>query len=79
MFLTKVCGGKPFGTVQKIHEVKKGISKLRGIKSKSKVIMLTLLLKKSTDNINQTESEKYGYTPNYIKKIVIEQKLQDCI
>ena len=25
-------------------------------------------IKKSTDNMHQTESEKYGYTPNYIEK-----------
>ena len=25
-------------------------------------------IKKSTDNMHQTESEKYGYSPNYIEK-----------
>ena len=25
-------------------------------------------IKKSTDNMQQTESEKYGYAPNYIEK-----------
>ena len=50
---------------QKIHKLKKKrISKLKGIKSKAKVIMPTMLIKNSTDNMNQTESEKYGYAPN---------------
>ena len=30
--------------------------------------------------MNQTESGKYDYVPNYIeKKIFIEPKIQDCI
>ena len=50
---------------QKIHKIKKKrISKLKGIKSKAKVIMPTMLIKNSTDNMNQTESEKYSYAPN---------------
>ena len=37
-------------------------------------------IKKSTDNMHQTESEKYGYAPNYIeKKILIQQKIQNSI
>ena len=63
---------------QKIHKLKKKrISKLKGIKSKAKVIMPTMLIKNSTDNMNQTESEKYGYAPNQIeKKSFLSKKLE---
>ena len=37
-------------------------------------------IKKSTDNMHQTESEKYGYGPNYIeRKSLFSKKSQDSI
>ena len=68
MFSTKVCGGKAFAAEQKIHKLKRRISKLRGIKNKSKPITPTMLLKKSTDNVNKIKSAKYGYLPDYNEK-----------
>ena len=36
-----------------------------------------MLIKKLTDNVNQTESEKYGYNPNYIeKKSLLNEKFR---
>ena len=49
---TKIRGGTAFGAEQKICELKKRISKLKRIKSKSKVIMPTMLIKKATDIMN---------------------------
>ena len=66
MFLTKIHCENLFSAEEKTCELKKRILKLNGIKSKSKVITLTILIKKSTDNMNDTESEKYGYVPNYV-------------
>ena len=63
MTSTKIRGGKAFGTEKKIREL---ILKFKGIKSKSKVITPMMLIKKSTDNTNQ--SEKNGSAPNYIEK-----------
>ena len=66
MTSTKIRGGKAFGTEKKIRELKKRVLKFKGIKSKSKVITPMMLIKKSTDNMNQ--SEKNGSAPNYIEK-----------
>lgn len=46
MFPTKIRGGKAFGAEQNICKLKEGISKLKGIRSKSKVIMRAMLIKK---------------------------------
>ena len=66
MTSTKIRGEKAFGTEKKIRELKKRVLKFKGIKSKSKVITPMMLIKKSTDNMNQ--SEKNGSAPNYIEK-----------
>ena len=71
MFSKKIRGGKAFGAAQKIFELKKKISKLKKIKTP------TILIKKLTDNMNQTESEKHGYSSNYIeKKSLSSEKLR---
>ena len=64
MFSTKIRGGKTFNVEQKLCELNKRILKLKGIKSKSKVITPTMLIKKSTVNMNQRESEKHRYALN---------------
>ena len=66
IFSTEICGGKDFVAEQKIRELKRRISKLNLIKSKG--ITSTNLIKKSTDNMNQTESAKYGLLPEHIEK-----------
>ena len=66
MFSTKICGGKVFVAEQKICKLKKRISKLNLIKSKG--ITPTNLIKKLTDNMNKTESAKYGLSPEHIEK-----------
>ena len=68
MFSTKVHDRKAFGAEQKISEPQKRISKLKRIKSTFNVITPTMPITKSTGNVHQTESEKYGYPPNYIEK-----------
>ena len=77
MFSTKIRGGKAFDAERKIHKLKKRISKLKEIKNKSKPITPIMLIKKLTDNVNQTESEKYGYNPNYIEqKSLLNEKFR---
>ena len=77
MFSTKIRGGKAFGAEQKIHKLKKRISKLKEIKNKSKPIKPIMLIKKLTDNVNQTEGEKYGYSPNYVEqKSLLNEKFR---
>ena len=58
IFSTKVRSGKAFAAEQKIIESKKRISKLNSIQSKSKQITPQMLIKKSIDNMNKTESAK---------------------
>ena len=74
MLYTKQHDGKTFAAEQKICELKKRISKLNSIQSKSKQITPTMLIKKLTDNMNKTESAKYGYSPNYIESKSLSSK-----
>ena len=66
MFPTKIRRGKAFAAGQKTGELKKRILKLRLIKSKS--ANLHQLIKMSVDNINKTNSSKYGLSPDEIEK-----------
>ena len=65
MFSTKMRGGKAFAAEQKIRELEKRISKLRLIKSKSG--NLHKLIKMSVNNMNKTNSVKYGLPPENIE------------
>ena len=66
MFSTKIRGGKAFAAEQKIRELKKRISKIRLIKSKSE--NSHMLIKISVDNMNKTNSAKYGLPREDIEK-----------
>ena len=74
MFSTEVSGGKAFAAEQKIRELNKRISKLNLMKNKSKQIMPIMLIKKLTDNMNKTESAKYGYSSDYIEEQSLSSK-----
>ena len=66
MFSTKIRGGKAFPAKQKIRrELKKRISKLRLIKSKS--ANPHKLIKMSVDNINKINTPRYGSLPDEIE------------
>ena len=66
MFSTKIQWGKAFAAEQKIRELKRRISKLRLIKSKSE--NPHKIIKMSVDNMNKTNSAKYGLLPKDIEK-----------
>ena len=74
MFSTEVSGRKAFAAEQKIRELNKRISKLNLMKNKSKQIMPIMLIKKLTDNMNKTESAKYGYSSDYIEEQSLSSK-----
>ena len=68
-FTTNVRGGKAFAAEQKIHELKSRISKLKVILDKNKAkIPPTTIVKQSAENMHDVKSEKYGMSPNDIKK-----------
>ena len=66
MFSSKIRGGKSFAADQKIRELKKRISKLRLIKTKTE--NPHKLIEMSVDNINKTNSAKYGLPSENIEK-----------
>ena len=65
MFTTSVRGGKAFAAEQKIRELKSRIAKLNAQKIK---ISPTKIISSSASNMNSVQSEKYGLSPDEIKK-----------
>ena len=69
MFSTRVRGGKAFAAEQKIRELKKVIFKTKNAyklskkKNKNKKI-----IQKAVENLNKTNSEKYGLPPEVIER-----------
>ena len=69
MFTTSIRDGKAFAAEQKIRELKSRIAKLKAISNKNKAkIPPTTIIRKSAENMNNVKSEKYGISPNNIKK-----------
>ena len=66
MFSSKVRGGKAFAAEQKIRELKKRVSRLRLIKSKSE--NPHKLIKISVNNMTKTISAKYSISPDDVEK-----------
>ena len=66
MFSSKVRGGKAFAAEQKIRELKKRVSKLRLIKSKSE--NPHNLIKISVNNMTKIISAKYSISPDDVEK-----------
>ena len=74
MFTTSVRSGKAFAAEQKIRELKSRIAKLNAQKLK---ISPTKIISSSAYNMNNVQSEKYGLSPDEIKKeIFIQQKFR---
>ena len=69
MFTTSIRDEKAFAAEQKIRELKSRIAKLKAISNKNKAkIPPTTIIRKSAENMNNVKSEKYGISPNNIKK-----------
>ena len=69
MFSTRIRGGKAFAAEQKIRELKKVIFKTkRTYKLSKKRINSKKIIQKAVENLNKTNSEKYGLSPENIEK-----------
>ena len=69
MFSTRVRGGKAFAAEQKIREFKKLLLKIKLIYKEDKMkIKPNDLIKKATNNMNNTETSKYQIEPERVEK-----------
>ena len=69
MFSTRIRGGKAFAAEQKIRELKKVIFKTKNTyKLSKKKINSKKIIQKAVENLNKTNSEKYGLPPEVIEK-----------
>ena len=69
MFSTRIRGGKAFAAEQKIRELKKIIVKTKNTyKLSKKKINSKKIIQKAVENLNKTNSEKYGLPPEVIEK-----------
>ena len=69
MFSTQRRGGKAFAAEQKIRELKKVIFKTKKTyKLSKKKINSEKIIQKAVEDLNKTNSEKYGLTPENIEK-----------
>ena len=69
MFSTRVRGGKAFAAEQKIRELKKVIFKTKNAYKLSKrKINSKKIIQKAVENLNKTNSEKYGLPPEIIER-----------
>ena len=69
MFSSQIRGGKAFAAKQKIREFKKIIFKTKNVyKMSKKKINSKKIIQKAIDNMNKTNSEKYGLPPEIIEK-----------
>ena len=75
MYCTHLRGAKAFAAEQKIPELKKLLLRSKRIeKFKGKRIKPNKLIKKTTFNLNNTRSVKYGYSPEQIEEQVLYPK-----
>ena len=73
MFSSRIRGGKAFAAEQKIRELKKVIFKTkRTYKLQKKKINSKQIIEKAVENLNKTNSEKYGVAPETIEKKTLE-------
>ena len=69
MFSTRIRGGKAFAAEQKIRELKKIIFKTKNTyKLSKKKINSKKTIQSAVENLNKTNSEKYGLPPEIIEK-----------
>ena len=75
MFHTQLRGGKAFAAEQKIREFRKiSLRSKRFQKMKKKRMKPNELIKKATQNMNETISTKYGFSPETIEKRSLNPK-----
>ena len=76
MFSSRLRGGKAFAAEQKIRELKKVIFKTKNAyKLSKKKINSKKIIEKSVQNLNNTNSEKYGTPPEIIEQKTLENEV----
>ena len=76
MFSSRLRGGKAFAAEQKIRELKKIIFKTKNAyKLSKKKINSKKIIEKSVQNLNNTNSEKYGAPPEIIEQKTLENEV----
>ena len=76
MFSSRIRGGKAFAAEQKIRELKKVIFKTKNAyKLAKKKINSKKIIEKSVQNLNNTNSEKYGAAPEVIEKKALANEI----
>ena len=76
MFSSRLRGGKAFAAEQKIKELKKVIFKTKNAyKLSKKKINSKKIIEKSVQNLNNTNSEKYGAPPEIIEQKTLENEV----
>ena len=73
MFSTKVRGGKAFAAEQKIREFKKLLFRLHKA-TKTSRIDPKKLIRNAVQNMNKTDSQKYGLPPEMIEERSLESE-----
>ena len=69
-------GGKVFAAEQKIRELKKSLLRSKCTENfKEKQVKPNELIKKTTFNLNNTRSAKYGYSPQQIEEQALDPKV----
>ena len=69
MFSTEVRGGKAFAAEQKIREFKKSLLKMKNLlKSSKKKTKSNEVIRKVTNNLNNTKTAKYQIEPEEVEK-----------
>ena len=76
MFSTKVRGGKAFAAEQKIREFKKLLFKSKKLHKATKTSRIDpwKLIRSAVQNMNKTNSQKYGMPPEVIKEKSLTDK-----
>ena len=80
MFHTKVRGGKAFAAEQQIRQFKKLLLMSKQNKKRDKEkIHPNVLIKKAVENMNETNSTKYGVSPETVEnKTINSSKDSEC-
>ena len=70
MFSSRIRGGKAYAAQQKIREFKKLLFRNKRVNkaTSTKRFDPKNLIRKATENINSTQSQKYGYAPDTIEE-----------
>ena len=76
MFSSRIRGGKAFAAEQKIRELKKILFKTKNVyKMSKKKINSKKIIEKAIENMNKTNSEKYGLPPEVIEKRTLSDNI----